>query len=55
MLVRFRRREIGKVTGDLSTSTGLAATEKARRRVVKRVAGNMIPDGVGVARVQGIR
>lgn len=31
---------------DLSTTTGLAATEKARRRVVKRVAGNMV-DGVG--------
>lgn len=42
MLVKLTRREIGKVTGDLfKVITGLAATEKARRRVVNKVMGNM--------------
>lgn len=44
MLVTLTRRERGRVTGDLFTSTGgvtLAATEIARRRVVNKFVGNM--------------
>ena len=33
---------MGNVTGDRSTSTGLAATLSARRRVVKSVVGNIL-------------
>ena len=41
MLVRLTRRERGKVTGDLFTSTGLAATERVKRSVVNKVVGNI--------------
>ena len=41
MLVRLTSRERARVTGDLFTSTGLAATERAKRSVVNRVVGDM--------------
>jgi hypothetical protein len=40
---------MGKVTGDLFTSTGLAEKERASRRVVNKVAGNVWkPNFLGV-------
>jgi hypothetical protein len=41
-LVRLKRLEMGNVTGDLFTTTGLAATAKARRRMGNKVVGSMV-------------
>jgi hypothetical protein len=49
MLVRLACRDMGKVTGDLFTSIGLAGKERASRRVVNKVAGNVWkPNFLGV-------